>query len=135
MVHQNIVSIKGICIKDRKVLLKKDPQGPGWSFPGGKIEYGEDPLQTLRRELREELGQDCRVLDARPLWAASFALQGDDGPEQITRIYYLVDFDNYNFPATDEQAGTKFFDAGSLADAKAIPIVDPAIELVITLLA
>jgi 8-oxo-dGTP diphosphatase len=52
---------------DGRVLLAQRPQGKPmaglWEFPGGKIESGEKPEQSLIRELNEELGivvkEDC----------------------------------------------------------------------------
>ena len=52
---------------DGRVLIAQRPEGKMmaglWEFPGGKIEDGERPEQTLIRELKEELGiavsEDC----------------------------------------------------------------------------
>lgn len=45
---------------DGRVLIAQRPTGKAlagkWEFPGGKVEIGETPEQTIVRELREELG-------------------------------------------------------------------------------
>ena len=62
---------------DGRVLLAQRPAGKPmaglWEFPGGKIETGERPEQTLIRELKEELGIVVREDCLAPLTFASHA--------------------------------------------------------------
>ena len=62
---------------DGRVLLSERPAGKQlaglWEFPGGKIEAGERPEETLIRELKEELGIVVREPCLAPLTFASHA--------------------------------------------------------------
>jgi mutator protein MutT len=53
-----------------EVLLLKHRfrAGSGWGLPGGFMETGEQPIEALRRELREEIGlevDDVKILAVR----------------------------------------------------------------------
>jgi 8-oxo-dGTP diphosphatase len=62
---------------DGRVLLAQRPAGKPmaglWEFPGGKVESGERPEESLIRELKEELGIVVREACLAPLTFASHA--------------------------------------------------------------
>jgi len=62
---------------DGRVLLAQRPPGKSmaglWEFPGGKVETGERPEDSLIRELKEELGITVREACLAPLTFASHA--------------------------------------------------------------
>lgn len=62
---------------DGRVLIAQRPEGKTlaglWEFPGGKVEAGERPEETLIRELAEELGVAVEEPCLAPLTFASHA--------------------------------------------------------------
>jgi A/G-specific adenine glycosylase len=60
--YKKIAAVIGIIEKEGKYLIQKRPStgllADLWEFPGGKIKKGETPKQALKREIKEELGED-----------------------------------------------------------------------------
>lgn len=53
------LGVYGVLVRNNQVLLVRKGRGPHtgkWDFPGGTIEFGETPYETLLREFEEETG-------------------------------------------------------------------------------
>lgn len=73
---------------DGRVLIAQRPEGKAfaglWEFPGGKLETGETPEQTLVRELKEELDIDTRQSCLAPI---SFVSHRYDAAHLLMLVY------------------------------------------------
>jgi 8-oxo-dGTP diphosphatase len=91
------VAVKAIIRKNGRILLlQRSPYSgfdPGlWEFPGGKIEYGENLTEALKREVMEEAGLLIRVgqpvktwhFIKEPFWVTSISFSCDHISGRVT---------------------------------------------------
>lgn len=118
---------------DGRVLIAQRPEGKQlagmWEFPGGKIEPGETPEETVVRELREELGIETKVACLAPLTFASHAYESFNllMPLFVCRRYWGI-------PQAQEGQALKWVRPKKLRDYPMPPADEPLIPYLIDLL-
>lgn len=118
---------------DGRVLVAQRPEGKQlaglWEFPGGKMEAGERPEDTLIRELREELGITVKEACLAPLTFASY------GYESFHLLMPLWVCRRWEGQVTAlEHAGLKWLRPARLRDLPMPPADEPLIPALIDLL-
>ena len=93
--------------KDQILLCKHTYRRPHpWGLPGGHIKSGEEPADSVRRELREETGlsvQDTRLLMAE-----------NSSEERRILLTYLCRQVGGTFIPNEEVSMIQYFDIGEL---------------------
>lgn len=132
--HRHI-GVYGLIIKEDKIILIKKKTGPydgKLDLPGGSIEFGETPSETLKRELQKEVG--INILDYN-LFDASSVLVDWDYNNEIIKTEYIGIFykvSNYNGDikkeleidnVNDDSLGADFYDIKDLTKDKLSAIV------------
>jgi 8-oxo-dGTP pyrophosphatase MutT (NUDIX family)/ATP-dependent protease ClpP protease subunit len=105
-----------IAVKDGKILmiqrsLTDDFEGGKYAFPGGKIEEGEEPIDSARREFNEETGLTATNISFLE------AIKNTDG---TTSYYYSASVEGELNPSAREVEVIDFYD---LEQIKTLPII------------
>ena len=118
---------------DNRILLAQRPEGKQlaglWEFPGGKLEPGERPEETLIRELREELGIDVKEPCLAPLTFASHAYEAF---HLLMPLYVCRRWEGFVQPL--EGQALKWVGPGDLRAYPMPPADEPLIPFLIDLL-
>lgn len=118
-----VIGIKGIVIKNDKILLLKKLDQLGhfyWDVPGGKIKQGETYSETLKREIVEEIPsiKSCEVKDLLGEYFLDRDLKDGNG---LLRLFYLVEVEMVNVAISDEHSEFQWF---SIEKLKSLYVVD-----------
>ncbi len=118
---------------DGRVLIAQRPEGKQlaglWEFPGGKVEPGERPEESLIRELREELGITVREPCLAPL---TFASHPYETFHLLMPLYVCRRWEGY--AASREGQALRWVKPGRLKDFPMPAADEPLIPFLIDLL-
>ena len=118
---------------DGRILLAQRPEGKSlaglWEFPGGKVEPGETPEETLVRELQEELGIITKIPCLAPL---SFASHSYENFHLLMPLYICRRYEG--IPQGREGQALKWVRPQALRDYPMPPADEPLIPVLQDLL-
>ncbi len=120
------VAIKGLCVRDGKLLLCQDfagglaEVGGRWELPGGGMEFGQSFAETLRKEVREEMGLDVAWVAEKPLYIWHMRRGGMRGLDwfYILVLAFPFEVQNLDITPSEECRAIKFFSKEDLLKEK-----------------
>jgi len=106
------IGVKGVIVKDKKVLLLKRDMGNGqvfWDVPGGRIDDNEDILETLKRELLEELPSigKFKIKEILHSYRLPRDIKEDLG---LVLLFYKVNAEDFQVKLSNEHCDYRWFD-------------------------
>ena len=90
-----VVSVKAIFYTKNKFLMLETDNGIR-DLPGGKIEYGEEIVDCLKRELKEELGVTTYKESPKLYWVWTYTSKSKE-IHQVMIVYSILLDTEVNF--------------------------------------
>ena len=148
MEHTNVkyfvIRVYGLVINEKREVLLTDEYDLDMKmtkFPGGGLEFGEGPIDCLKREALEEFGQEIEIIDhfyTTDYFQKAIFHKG----HQLISIYYLIRFKEnirfkistvaFDFP--EMKNGMQSFRWKALKDLKENDVSFPVDKKVVRLL-
>ncbi len=116
-----------------KILLVDHKKAELWLPPGGHVEKGEDPKETVLREAKEELGIEAEFLFEQPLFVTVTKTVGNVAQHTDVSLWYVLKW-NSDEPMTydkDEFHQIRWFEINEIPFERSDPHLRRFIEKMI----
>lgn len=84
--------VAGVAIHNNKILIHMYEGFDFWALPGGRAELQETTIETIKREMKEELNEDITV--DRLLWCCESFYEHENKDFHEICFYYLLKFND-----------------------------------------
>ena len=111
--------------KKNHLLMIKRTDNNRWGVPGGAMELGESLEETVKREVREEIGVDVKDLELFGVYSGQeLYYKYPSGAEvyNVSVVYIIRNFNEEVIVNPDEHSEYKYFDVRNLPDEISPPI-------------
>lgn len=117
------IRIAACIVKDNEILMIRHKKGDEkyWLLPGGRVEYGETMIETLKREMIEETGLEISV---GKLMFVSEAIP-EDNHRHIINMFFEAEIVGGEIKLGNEEIldAVEFIDIDKIDEIKIYPII------------
>lgn len=109
------IDVRGAVFRDHKILLVKEAMDGKWCMPGGWVDVGESPADSVAREVKEESGFDVKTTKVIAVYDANRSGR----PLSLYhafKIIFLCDLIGGKATTSYETDAVDFFDFDHLPD-------------------
>jgi 8-oxo-dGTP diphosphatase len=104
--------VEAVIERDGRILLARRGNEPAkglWDLPGGFLHEGEEPVEALAREVREETGLELGDVELLGIW-----IEPDYDGRSIFSVTYCATAGAGEAVAADDVSELRWVDAGDL---------------------
>lgn len=123
------VSVKGIVVNEQGHILLSRERNDRWEMLGGGLDHEEDPIECLKREVKEETGLEVTYVSPNPKYFITSPKATANGTIYIANVIYEIKLKDLNFVASDECQELRFFTIEELETVDLFPNVQRLLDI------
>lgn len=112
-----------LCMKEMMVNVELHKK---WDIPWGGIDHGEHPLNTIKREIKEEMGLTVTKIHPNPKYF--FIWESSCGNVPLGLVFYETEVEHFDYTETEECRELRFFTLQEALEEDLYPAVRSVFE-------